>query len=256
MIVGLQRTSRALFTALVLGALFGLWELLVQSGVIPAFILPAPSGVLLTAVNSFSRIAPHMLITLAAVGYGIASAFAAALVTALLMHRFRSVRMVLYPLLVISQTVPLIVLAPLFILWFGFGILPKVLVVILVCFFPIAVNTLEGLDSTDRDITDLFASMGAGGLRILFSAKLPAALPHLFSGLKIAATYSMIGAVIGEWLGGTKGLGVYMVRAQKAFAIDQVFAAILYISAISISLLLLVLFLQRLIMPWHKEARL
>ncbi len=112
------------------------------------------------------------------------------------MHHLPLVRNVFYPLLVFSQTVPLIVLAPLFILWFGFGILPKVLIVVLVCFFPLAINILEGLDGMERDLIDLLRTMGAGPLQILLFTKLPAALEQLFSGLKIAATYSVIGAVL------------------------------------------------------------
>jgi ABC-type nitrate/sulfonate/bicarbonate transport system permease component len=236
----------------VFGSIIVIWEALVRSNLIPPYILPAPSQVAITAVTRFSEIFPHLLLTIQAVGYGFLLAFLTALIIAALMHHFKVVRNILYPILVFSQTIPLIVLAPLFILWFGFGILPKVLIVILVCFFPLAINTLEGLDSVDKDLIDLLRTMGAGRMQILFITKLPASLGHVFSGLKIAATYGVIGAVIGEWLGGTEGLGVYMVRAQKAFAIERVFAAVIYITLISLAFLGLVKLLQKATMPWKQ----
>jgi ABC-type nitrate/sulfonate/bicarbonate transport system permease component len=219
---------------------------------VPAYILPAPSQAAATAVVRFPSILPHLLLTLQAVIAGFALAFGGAIALAALMHHLRFIRNIFYPVLVFSQTIPLIVLAPLFILWFGFGLLPKVLIVFLVCFFPLAINTLEGLDSVDRDQVDLLRTMGAGTLQILLFTKLPASLGHIFSGLKIAATYSVIGAVIGEWLGGTEGLGVYMVRAQKAFAIERVFAAVIYVTLISLVFLGLIKIIQRAIMPWKR----
>ena len=238
--------------ALVFGGLAGLWEAAVRGGVVPAYILPAPTQAVSAAVERFPDILPHLMITLRAVGFGFLLSFAAAVGAAAIMHHVRAVRNIMYPVLVLSQTIPLIVLAPLFILWFGFGILPKVLIVILVCFFPLTINTLEGLDGVDDDLIDLLRTMGAGTVQIFFFTKLPAALGHLFSGLKIAATYSVIGAVIGEWLGGTEGLGVYMVRAQKAFAIERVFAAVIYITLISLLLLGIVKLIQRTVMPWKR----
>lgn len=244
--------SRYASAVLVFSGALLLWEGLVRGGFVPAYLLPAPSQAAVVAVLRFPDILPHLLLTLRAVGYGFISALAGAVVLASLMHHVRLIRNIFYPLLVFSQTVPLIVLAPLFILWFGFGLLPKALIVVLVCFFPLAINTLEGLDGTDRDQVELLRTMGAGPLQILLYVKLPGALGQLFSGLKIAATYSVIGAVIGEWLGGTEGLGVYMVRAQKAFAIERVFAAVIYVTLISLILLGLIKALQKAVMPWRR----
>lgn len=237
----------------VFGGFFILWEGLARSGAVPAYILPPLSQVVKTAVLRFSEILPHLLLTLQAVGYGFALALGTAFIFAVLMHHFNFFRNIFYPILVFSQTVPLIVLAPLFILWFGFGILPKVLIVVLVCFFPLAINMLQGFDSVDNDLVDLLRTMGAGNGKILFFVKLPAALDHIFSGLRVAVTYSVIGAVIGEWIGGTEGLGVYMVRAQKAFAIERVFAAVIYITAMSLILISLVIIIQKAAMPWKQE---
>lgn len=230
-------------------------ELLVGNDIIPAYLLPAPSQVATTVVLRFSEIVPHLSLTIQAVFYGFCIAFATAVTVAVLMHHISFVRTLLYPLLVLSQTVPLIVLAPLFILWFGFGLMPKVLIVVLVCFFPLTINTLEGLDTVDRDVVDLLRTMGAGRLKILGIVKIPASLGHIFSGLKVAATYSVIGAVIGEWLGGTEGMGVYMVRAQKAFAIEKVFAAVVYITAVSLLFIWLITVAQRALMPWKRAER-
>ncbi|MFO7849220.1 MAG: ABC transporter permease, partial [Spirochaetia bacterium] len=205
-----------------------------------------------SAWTRYPEILPHLLLTVRAVIYGFVLAFCTAFTAAILMHHFRYIRSLFYPLMVLSQTIPLIVLAPLFILWFGFGILPKVLIVALVCFFPLAINTLEGLDSVDEDLIDLLRTMNAGSSKILILAKIPSSLGHIFSGLKVAATYSVIGAVIGEWLGGTEGLGVYMVRAQKAFAVERVFAAVIYITIISLAFVGLILVLQKAVTPWKR----
>ncbi len=128
----------------------------------------------------------------------------------------------LYPILVASQTVQILAIAPLLIIWFGFGLLPKVLVVILICFFPLAVNTADGLASADPDLVALLRSMGASRNQIWRMVRLPAALPSFFSGLRIAVTYSVVGATIAEWVGGSAGLGLYMLRSKNALATDQV----------------------------------
>ena len=144
------------------------------------------------------------------------------------------------------------ILAPLFAMWFGFGLLPKIMVVILVCFFPIVVSLLEGLNSLDQDILNLMKSMKANRWQIFFLAKFPSSLANFFSGLKIAATYSIIGAVIGEWMGGKSGLGVYMTRVRQSFALDKVFATILIIIVLSIILFKIIELIQFLVMPWRR----
>ena len=141
-----------------------------------------------------------------------------------------TVKRAVYPLLVFSQTVPIIVLAPLFAMWFGFGTLPKIVVVTLVCFFPITVSITEGLAGVDPELIDLMRSMGARRYQIFIKVKFPAALIGFFSGLKIAVTYSIMGAIIGEWMGGSAGLGVYMMRVKNSYAYDKMFAAIVLIS--------------------------
>jgi len=159
-----------------------------------------------------------------------------AIILAVLMDSFPLAKKAFYPLFIVSQTIPIIILVPLLVMWFGFDKLPKIIVVILVCFFPIVVNLLEGLESVDRDMLNLFKSMKSNYFQIFKFAKFPASLGNFFSGLKIAATYSIMGAVIGEWMGGKDGLGVYMTRVRQSFALDKVFSVIVVIVLLSLAL--------------------
>ncbi|MGI6552569.1 MAG: ABC transporter permease [Bacillota bacterium] len=173
-----------------------------------------------------------------------------AMVLALLMDRIHCLYRAFYPLVIVSQTIPIIFLAPLLIIWFGFGILPKILVSILVCFFPVTISFFDGLANVDEELVNLLKSMGASPRQIMTMVKLPAALPSLFSGLRISATYSVMAAVIGEWLGASYGLGVFMTRASHAFSTAKVFAAILVVSLLSLAMLGLVNLTRKLLVPW------
>ncbi|HWI54318.1 MAG TPA: ABC transporter permease, partial [Desulfobacteria bacterium] len=158
------------------------------------------------------------------------------------------------PLLVISQTIPIIAVAPLFIIWLGYGMAPKVVVVSLVCFFPITINLADGLRMVDRDMIKLMHSMGATEFQVFRLVKLPAALPFFFSGLRIAGTYSIMGAVIGEWLGADKGLGILMTRSSQSFLTDRVFATIMVIVILSLAIYFLVEGIARVLIPWHYQG--
>lgn len=170
--------------------------------------------------------------------------------SAALMDTFEPVRQGLYPILVLTQTIPPVAIAPLLILWFSYGIAPKVVLVVLVSFFPIAVGLLEGFRSVDPDMIRLMRAMKANRWQIFWNVKFPAALGELFSGLKIAVAYSVVGAVIAEWLGGFDGLGVYMTRVKKSYAYDRMFAVIFLVSAISLLLMAVVKIAQHKAMPW------
>jgi ABC-type nitrate/sulfonate/bicarbonate transport system permease component len=165
------------------------------------------------------------------------------------------VRRTIYPLLVASQTVPILALAPLLIIWFGYGILPKVIVVGLVCFFPIVVSTADGLRVADPDLIALLRAMGANRRQIFWKVRLPGALPSFFSGLKIAITYCVVGAVIGEWVGASRGLGIFMIRSSKNFLTDRVFAAIAVTSLLSIMMFVAVVALEYALLPWYHAHR-
>ena len=190
-------------------------------------------------------------ITLLEAAMGLGLGIAAALVLATAMHRFRLLYRALYPVLVITQTIPTIALAPLLVLWMGFGMSPKVTLVALTTFFPIAVSLLEGYASTDRAAADLLRSMGASRRQIFLHLEFPSALSHFFSGLRVSASYAVVGAVISEWLGGFQGLGVYMTRVKKAYAFDKMFAVIIVIVAVSLLLMALVTALRRRACPWE-----
>ena len=160
----------------------------------------------------------------------------------------------IYPIMVITQTIPTIAIAPLLVLWMGFGMEPKITLIVLTTFFPIAVGLLDGYKSVDKDEINLLRSMGANKLKIFKYVKLPNALSHFFSGLKISASYAIVGAVISEWLGGFEGLGVYMTRVKKAYAFDKMFAVIIVIIVISLLLMKLVNLLRKMVMPWEQKS--
>jgi ABC-type nitrate/sulfonate/bicarbonate transport system permease component len=161
---------------------------------------------------------------------------------------------VLYPLLVLSQNIPVLVLAPLLAVWFGFGMTPKVLIVVLIGFFPIAVSTADGLIHADREMVELVRSMGGNRAQVLRTVLIPSAVPSFFAGLQIGAAYAVIGAVIAEWMGASSGLGLFITRSQRAFRTDQIFMAVVLIALISIALFVSVQLLARLVMPWRQST--
>ncbi len=234
-----------------LGALVLLWEGVVRALDVPVYLVPAPSQVMRAAYEVRASLPGHVRTTLGEAVAGLVLAALAGVLLAAAMASVPLLRRVLYPLLVISQNVPLVVIAPLIVLWFGFGVAPKVLVVALVCFFPIAVNTVEGLLSADAGMTDLVRSMGGGRLAELRLVRVPSALPAFFSGLKISATYAVLGAVIGEWVGASSGLGLFITRAQASFRTDRVFVAVVVIAAVSIALFVAAELLARAMLPWR-----
>ena len=247
-----QNISDKLIPILFILAILVVWELVVNLAIVARYILPAPTDIVDALIANGSDIIMHTGVTFFEGMTGLLVAVLLSLLMAIVMDQFPIVKKAIYPVLVISQTVPIIVIAPLLAIWFGFGIAPKIFVVVLVCFFPITVNLIEGLQSVDGELINLVRSMGASKGQIFAKIKFPSALPYFFSGLKIAATYSIMGAVIGEWLGGKAGLGVYMLRARHAFALDLVFASILVIVVLSIILFYGIAGIQRALMPWEK----
>ena len=167
------------------------------------------------------------------------------------MDNISLVRKAIYPYLIVSQTIPTVAIAPILVLWLGYGMLPKVVLVILTTLFPIVINILEGFSSVDKDAVNLLGLMGANYWQILYHVKLPASLSFFFSGLKISVSYAFVGSVIAEWLGGFEGLGVYMIRAKNAFSYSNMFAAIVVISAVSLLLLGIVSLVERWVTPWQ-----
>ena len=224
---------------------------------VPAYMLPSPIDVVKAFVNNFSIMMKQAAVTLQETFYGLLIGIAIAFVIASLMDRFTIINKALYPVLVVTQTIPTIAIAPLLVLWMGFGMAPKITLVVLTTFFPIAIGLLNGFESVDADAINLMRSMGATRLQIFRIVKLPNATASFFSGLRISAAYAVVGAVVSEWLGGFEGLGVYMTRVKKAYAFDKMFAVIVFISAISLVLMGIVILLEKISMPWvHKTENL
>jgi ABC-type nitrate/sulfonate/bicarbonate transport system permease component len=227
------------------------WGATATASGLPGFILPSPTDVVRAGWETRQVLLPALWTTMVETAIGLAMAIALAAVIAATIDLSSVLRRAIYPLLVASQTVQILAIAPLLILWFGFGLTSKVVIVVLICFFPLALSMADGLASADPDLVALFRSMGAGRGQIWRMIRVPSAMPAFFSGLKIAVTYSVVGATIGEWVGGTEGLGLYMLRSKNALATDQVFVAILITSAVSIGLFILVTLLERAALPWY-----
>ncbi len=244
------------FIAVVL--LLVVWQIVCVSGLVPGYMLPSPVDVASVFVTEFPILGGHLVVTLQEAFLGLFLGVTIGFVFAVTMDTFDILYRALYPILVISQTIPTVAIAPLLVLWFGYEMTPKVVLVVLVTFFPITVGLLDGFRAVDRDAIGLLRSMGASKWQIFRYLKCPSALPQFFSGLRIAAAYSVVGAVISEWLGGFNGLGVYMTRVKKAFAFDKMFAVIFLISAVSLALMALVSFAERKCMPYrnlHEEQK-
>ena len=231
------------------------WQAACSLGLIPAFMLPSPIDVVMALVRDFPLIWSHTLTTLLEAALGLSIGVVLGFILAVLMDRFEMFYLAVQPLITLSQTVPTIAIAPLLVLWLGYGILPKVVLIVLTTFFPVAVSLADGFRSVDRDVIDLMRTMNASELQIFRYAKLPAAAEQFFSGLKISATYAIVSAVIAEWLGGMSGLGVYMTRVRKSFSYDKMFASIVVISALSLGLMKLIDLLERACLPWKAVER-
>ena len=244
---------RKLLPAVAFCLLVMLWWGLSVSGVIPGYMLPSPVDVAKAFVSDFPNLMTHAAVSVTEAVYGLLIGTVLAFALACVMDRFLPLEEAMMPLLVASQTIPTIAIAPLLVLWMGFGMEPKITLVVITTFFPIAVGLLDGFKSADRDAIALLRSMGATRRQIFRHVKIAAAMPYFFSGLRISASYAVVGAVISEWLGGFDGLGVYMTRVRKAYAFDKMFAVILLIVIVSLLLMGAVNLLRRVCMPWESR---
>ncbi len=228
------------------------WQAVCSFGLVPSFLLPSPIDVAKAMVEDAPLLAEHAGVTLVEALAGLACGVVLGFAIATAMDRFRLVDAALSPLVTISQTIPTVAIAPLLVLWLGYGMLPKMLLVTLTTFFPITVSLAQGFRSVDPDSIDLMRTMGASWRQIFWHVKVPAAAGSFYSGLRISATYAVVGAVVAEWLGGFSGLGVYMTRVRKSYAYDEMFAVIIVITALSLALMGLVALLERVSMPWRR----
>lgn len=251
----LQSITSKLPAAAALCLLILLWQFLYQSGAVPAYMLPSPIQVVKALFTDLPTILRHAVVTLQEAFYGLCIGVVLAFVMATLMDHFRILNKALYPIMIITQTIPTIAIASLLVLWMGFYMAPKITLVVITTFFPITVGLLDGYKSVDKDSIDLMRAMGASKVQIFFHVKLPAALPQFFSGLKISASYAVVGAVISEWLGGFEGLGVYMTRVSKAYAFDKMFAVIIFIVIISLLLMFTVNLIKTISLPWLRVEK-
>jgi ABC-type nitrate/sulfonate/bicarbonate transport system permease component len=235
--------------------LFAVWEVgVVVSGLRPQ-VLPSPSRVIREGVEQFPTIAQHAWATVQVTLIGFAFSLIVAWILAIAIDFWEWLRRGLLPLLVASQTIPIVAIAPLMIIWFGFGLLPKVLVVGLVTFFPIVVGLIEGFNKADREASNLLRSMGAGRLKEFWYVRLPSALPSFFTALRISITYAVVGAIFAEYVGAREGLGIYMSMQKNAFRTDLVLATVAVTAVLSIALYLITFLIERLVISWSFKER-
>lgn len=239
-----------LITPAVYGVCLILWEIAVRRYAVPVWLLPAPSQIAAAAVEWAPELGRHALVTLRETVVGFLIALALSLPLAALIAFNRLARAVLYPALLGLQSIPKVALAPLVTLWFGFSEWPKIVIVVLVCFFPILVNVIAGLESTPKAMLDLMRSLGASPLVVLRRLRIPAALPAFFTGCKVAITFAVIGAVIGEFVSAQSGLGYLILITTSQSQTPVAFAAILVLTAISVALFYALEFLERRVVTW------
>lgn len=249
----LQSITNKIAPLIALAVLVLIWLFCSEGEIVPAYMLPSPIDVIKAFVDNFFIMMRQAAVTLQETVYGLLIGIALAFVIATIMDRFKILYKAFYPILVITQTIPTIAIAPLLVLWMGFGMAPKITLVVITTFFPIAIGLLGGYEGVDPDAINLMRAMGASRIQIFRYVKLPNAIPDFFSGLRISAAYAVVGAVVSEWLGGFEGLGVYMTRVKKAYAFDKMFAVIIFISVISLALMGLVSLLEKAATPWRKK---
>jgi NitT/TauT family transport system permease protein len=246
--------TRASPFLVVLGVL-GAWEAGVRLGSVPAYLLPPPSSIVYRIVADWRMLGMHTWVTTGEVLVGYVLAVIVSIPLAALLARFRPLENALYPLLVASQTVPKVAIAPLLVVWFGFGLLPKILIVFLICFFPIVVDALIGFRSVPREVLWLSRSMGASQWKTFRKISIPAALPNIFAGLKVASTLAVVGAVVGEFVAADRGLGYQLIVANGVMDVQLSFALLIVLSVLGVVLHALLDLLERAALPWHVSQR-
>ncbi len=244
-----------MIAALLVAAAIAAWQVVVAVGIVDELILPAPTSVVEALWDDRAILGPDLLVTLGEVLLGLLAAIVAGAALGLAMHLWAPVRRALGPLVIGSQAVPVPVIAPLFILVFGFGLAPKVLMVALICFFPITINLYDGLRDVDPDARKLLATLGAGRWRVLRLLEAPAALPQAFTGIKIAAAVAVIGAVFAEWAGSERGLGHAILTASGQLETARAFAATLLLFLLAIAVYGAFSLLERRVVDWIPRNR-
>lgn len=240
---------------LVILGLLIFWELAVQIADIPLYVLPAPSDMFRTFYKELPTLLYHGAVTVMEALVGMGISFVLGIVMGIMIDAMPTFRKCIYPILVVTQTVPVIVLAPIFIIYMGFGYAPKILTVVLMCFFPIVISFSDGLGEMDPGYLNLVKTYGGSRYQVYRIVKIPAAMISLISGLKVAATYSISGAVVGEWIASQSGLGYYLIRAKNAYMLDGVFACVLMIILLSLMMNGLVKLFGYAVMPDRRRRK-
>jgi NitT/TauT family transport system permease protein/putative hydroxymethylpyrimidine transport system permease protein len=242
---------------LLLAALLGAWQIAASTGVLAEalhldpFLVPSPAEIAESLWESRSLLAENAWVTLREILLGFGCAVVAGLLFAVALHLSETLRLAFYPLLVASQTIPIVAIGPVLVVWFGYGIAPKLWIIALICFFPITVNTLDGLRSVDPEATKMMRSLDASRQQILRRVEAPSALPYFFSGAKIAVTVAVIAALFGEWAGAESGLGVLIRQDSAQLETARVFAAVLVLSAMAVALFALLALAERRVITWR-----
>jgi len=237
--------------------LVGAWQVAAGTGALAdalrldPFLVPSPAEIAESLWQSRALLAENAWVTLREILLGFGCAVAAGLLFAVALHLSETLRLAFYPLLVASQTVPIVAIGPILVVWFGYGIAPKLWIIALICFFPITVNTLDGLRSVDPEATKMMRSLDASRRQILRRVEAPSALPYFFSGAKIAVTVAVIAALFGEWAGADSGLGVLIRQDSAQLETARVFAAVLVLSAIAVALFALLALAERRVVTWR-----
>jgi ABC-type nitrate/sulfonate/bicarbonate transport system permease component len=255
-----RRVKRAISAswpaALFVAMLTVVWELFLTVTGMPKYILPPLHQIVVTGIEKAQSVfLPAAWVTLQEILLGFAFGVTIGLGLGIAIFHWGFLRRGLLPLVVASQAVPVIAIAPILIIWFGFGMAPKVMVAALIAFFPVSVNTIAGLASVEPDAVNLMHSLDGSSWQIFSKVRFPAALPHIFAGVKNAAAISAIGAIVGEWVGADTGLGPVMIAANSAFLTGDIFAAIIYLALMAIGLFLAVIAVERIAIPWYYLAR-
>jgi putative hydroxymethylpyrimidine transport system permease protein len=249
--------KRWVLPAIVFAALIGLWQIAASTGAIADalnlqdFLVPSPAEIATSLWENRALLAENAWVTLQEVLLGFLCGLAAGLCFAVLLHLFETMRLAIYPLLVASQTIPIIVIAPILVVWLGYGIGPKLVVVALICFFPIAVNALDGLRSVDPEAIKMMRTLDASRWQVLRRAEAPTALPFAFSGAKIAVAVAVIGAVFGEWVGSDSGLGHLILQDNAQLETARAFAAVVVLAAMAVALFGLLALAERRTVTWR-----
>jgi NitT/TauT family transport system permease protein len=232
-----------------------LWEIGVRLAGVPAYLLPPPSAIARRMLVDYRLLAVNTWVTTGEVLAGYGLAIIVSIPLAAVLAQFRVVENAIYPILVASQTIPKVAIAPILVVWFGFGLTPKILIAFLICFFPIVVDTLIGFRSVPRDVIWLARSMGASQWKTFIKIRIPAALPNIFAGLKVASTLAVVGAVVGEFIGADSGLGYQLIVANGLMDVQLSFAVLITLSLLGIVLYVAVDLLERAMLPWHVSQR-